>query len=154
MVCQSTKHSLPIRKSVPLEDIPHLHLGFLTGSVPGSVYVFFPNIYSIRIEADKYESNHLTDEELQLWFTAIFWPALQYTIPSSILQELPSTWAQVCANSRASRPSPRNPVIHTDPELLPRAAISPCHLGTYHSDSIKHASTPLFQVFISYNLRE
>lgn len=61
---------------MPLEDIPHLHLVFLTGSVPGSVYIFFPNIYSIRIEADKYESNHLTDEELQLWFTAIFWPAL------------------------------------------------------------------------------
>jgi hypothetical protein len=81
----------------PIHRIPHLPIGRF-GEFPLEMYVIFPRLYEPTRQ-------HwvITQEEYALWTDHIFLPALRQSYPSSIIQHLPSSAAQIQFNATAVR---------------------------------------------------
>lgn len=82
------------RSSVPVHEVPHMHLGTGVGLFKIEAYALFPRI---RDRA----SNFLLDSEEELWYDEIWMPALIHTMPGDGLQEMPMSWRAAVARSKA-----------------------------------------------------
>lgn len=85
------------RRTARLCDVPHFHLGKLSGPLNVDVFVFLPALY----EKDR-STNFPTQDQLARFFDNIFLPSVYANASPGYLQHLPASYADAKAKSLAS----------------------------------------------------
>ncbi|KAG0122978.1 hypothetical protein HOY82DRAFT_619738 [Tuber indicum] len=83
-------------QSAPISDIPHIHLGQVTGADEYKIFLLFPQLMH-----DGQATNYLSDTDLARFYDNIFIPAIEEHCPANLLQHLPGSFEMAKFNAEA-----------------------------------------------------
>ncbi|KAG0638314.1 hypothetical protein HOY80DRAFT_1078937, partial [Tuber brumale] len=90
----SLNHS---RSMVPIAEIPHIHLGHLTGGEEYKIYILFPHL----MQRER-QPNFLRDSEMERFIDHVFLTALEESCPNALIQHFPSSYQMAHLGSLAA----------------------------------------------------
>jgi hypothetical protein len=91
----------------PIEQMTHPYFGELSHWKDIKIYILFPNIYFQRRRKNGENSKDdivpfLTNEQQESWYNNVVYPSLKDILPSSLTQDIPSSYMAAVSRSKAS----------------------------------------------------